>query len=233
MPGVIRRERAPTFAEFSFDDLAQRAQAITDDARRRAAEIVAQASIEASTQAEAVRELARREGLEQGRREGAEQVRREAADAAMHEARQRLDGLAKTLEAAVAGFDEAKYRLLAEAETGLIRVALAVARRVCKIEAGRASDVAVANARALLEMIRGEHDLELCVSRCDYDALHAAIEPLARTIGASAHCRVRADDALSAGDCVLHGRSGEIDASLDVQLDRLSRALTGAADDVV
>lgn len=228
MAGIIKRAHAPVAPSFSFDDLNRRGIAIVADAQRQAAQILASAREEARCLYDAEKRRGHAEGLAQGRHEGAEKARRDAQQAAMSDARTRVKELLAALQAGVSEFDQAKRRLIAEAESGVIRLALAIARRLCKTRAEQSSEVAVAAAQRLIEMVRGEGDLELCVSLADFDAVRSSAAEFTKAVNSTLHCRVLADESLARGDCVLRGRSGTIDASIETQLDRIAAALLPA-----
>ncbi|MFN0137684.1 MAG: FliH/SctL family protein, partial [Phycisphaerae bacterium] len=208
MAGLIKREHAPVAPAFSFDDLTRRGSAMIADAQRQAAQILAAARDEAGRLYETERKRGHAEGLTQGRREGSEKACKDAAQAAMKDARARVTELLGALQAGVNDFDQAKRALIAQAESGVIRLAMSIARRICKARAGQSSDVAVASARRLLEMVRSESDMELCVSIADFEAVRSSAADFIKTVNSSLHCRVLADENIAPGDCILRGRSG-------------------------
>jgi flagellar assembly protein FliH len=230
MAGVIRAASDATAPRFSFSDIEAEAQAIVQRATRRAAEIAAAARAQAQREAAEARAAAHAAGLEEGRRRGLEDIRREAAQRAHDDARQRLGSLASALASGVRDFESAKRRLLAEAEAGLIELALAAARRACKLAAGASSEAALANARHVIALARDDADLVLHVSPADAEALRGALPDLLREIECAQHVTLHVDESLSAGGCVLRGRNGRVDADLDAQLDRLAESLLGRSE---
>ncbi len=229
MAGVLRREKFVSRSAFSFEDLEGKARAVLDQARQQAQQIVARAEEEGRRRAAELEKEAYPRGLEEGRRQGFEQTRAEAAEAALQEARQDLAQLAQALAGGLEAFEGSRHRLLATAECGLLDVALAIARRVCKHDVGASSAAARANARALLEMVKHEDDLKLHLNPAEYDRLHQAVPELVASTDRLAHVGVVADPAVERGGCVLHTRDGTIDASLETQLERVATALLADA----
>ncbi len=225
MPGILRPENYRSRPAFSFADFESQARSQLDQAREQARQIVTQARKLAEQRARQIEQQAHQRGLEEGRREGLEQIRREAAEQARQEARQRYAQLAESLQCALREFDQSKRRLLALAESGLIELALAIARRVCKLQAGRDSQTARANVRAALELARHENDLEVLLSPEDYQCLSETFPQLLAEVGLRENVRLLADPAVAPGGCVLRSRSGTIDAQIETQLDRIARAL--------
>lgn len=225
MPGVIRKPRFKASPSFSFPDLEAQASAILRRANTDAQQIIGDARRLAAKERDAVHAQARAQGLEQGRREGQEQASRQAAAAALRDAKQELDRLLHALRAGLAEYERRRNDLLAAAESELIRLALAIARRVCKRAAARDPGVAAANMQALLQLVQHEHDLVVRVSPPELDRLQEIANEFVQSAGESRHVRVEADPALERGDCVLVTRTGTVDASLNVQLDRIAEAL--------
>lgn len=225
MAGVLRREKFCSSPAFSFQDLEEQAQGLLAEARAQARRIVATAEQQARRRADQlVREAAPR-GREQGRREAFEQAREEAAQVALKEARQSCTDACGALTTGLAAFDQDKRRLLATAESGMLELALAIARRVCKHDVGNSSDAARANAAALLEMVKHESDLALHLNPTDCETLRRAVPEMGASIDRLAHVELVADPAVDRGGCVLEGRRGTIDATLEAQLDRVAAAL--------
>lgn len=227
MAGVLRREQFSSKAVFSFQDVEGQARAVLERAQAEARQIVARAEQEGRRRSAELEAQGLPRGLEQGQREGLAQARREAAQTALQEARQGISRLAEALQESLAAFDAGKRHLLACAERGMIALALAVARRVCKHDAGASSEAALANARALLNMVKHEHDLRLHLSPAECDTLRQAAPELFASVGRLGHVEIVADSSVARGGCVLHGRDGTIDASLERQLDRVAEALAG------
>jgi flagellar assembly protein FliH len=223
--GVLRREKFSSKSAFSFEDLEGKARAVLDEAREQARRIVAQAVEEGRRRAAQLEQEAYPRGLEEGRHRGFEQAHADAAEAALQQARQDLAQLAQALAGGLDAFEQSKRRLLATAECGLLKLALAIARRVCKHDVGAASAAARANVRALLEMVKHEGDLELHLNPAECDALRQAVPELLASTGRLTHVEIMPDAAITRGGCVLHSRDGTIDASLETQLDRVAAAL--------
>jgi flagellar biosynthesis/type III secretory pathway protein FliH len=221
---VLRREEFASKPAFSFQDLEGQAQAVLEQARTQAQRIVTQSEQRARRRAAQLEQEAEPRGFAAGHQQGLEQARAEAAETALQEARQSVTHLTQALTTGLEALEEGKRRLLATAECGLLELALAIARRVCKHDAGGLSEAARANARALLEMVQHEDDLELHLNPTDHDLLRDAAD-LNQVTNRFAHVEVLADPKVPRGGCVLRARNGTIDATLETQLDRVAKAL--------
>jgi len=223
--GVLRHEKFSSRPVFSFEDLEGKARAVLAQAHEQARQIVAQAEEQGRRRAAQLEQEGRPRGLEEGRRLGFAQARAEAAEVALQEARQDLGQLAEALSEGLRTFEESKRRLLATAESGLLELALAIARRVCRHDVGASSATARANVRALLEMVKHENDLEVHLNPAECEALREAVPELIAASGRLAHVNVVADASVKRGGCLLHTRDGTIDAALETQLDRVAAAI--------
>lgn len=227
MAGIVQRGQALKAAVLSLPDLEREAAFIVATAQAEGRRIVERAEARARA-AEAEREAAAgRRGFAAGHAAGVEQARNETREAALKEARDRLKSLTDALAAAVREYDAAKHRLLGQAESGLITLALAIAQRICKQQAGAIPDVAVANVRALLDLVRHAGDLEVHLNPAQCDPLAQAVEDAARELGQARHVRIVPDASVSAGGCRLVAGDGHLDARIETQLDRIAASLCG------
>ena len=231
MAGIIRGEKFSSSAPFSFERLEDKARGLLEDARHEAARILAEAEEQGQRRAEEIKAAARPEGIEQGRREAFDKARAEAQRVTRDEARNTYAKLNQALTQSLVDFDANKRRLLALAENGVIDLALAIARRICKHQAGVSSETARANAAALLEMVKHEKDAVLRLNAEDLETVKVALPQLLSSVQHCEHVEIVADEKVSRGGCVLQTRDGTIDATLETQLDRVAEALRGAASD--
>lgn len=234
MGGVIRRESVSTAPAFSFCDVERQADEITTRARAEADRLIAEArqrAAEVEAQARAQLEARRRagyeEGLAEGRRVGLEQVKNEARQTVLQSVRAELTQLTQSLATGLAQYERERRGLIALAESGLIELAVAIARRVCKTLAGRSTDPVRANARALLELVRHHDDLELHVHPDEHELLRDVAAEFTQQTAELEHVQVVADPAVERGGCVIRTRDGTIDASIAAQIDRIATAICG------
>jgi len=197
-------------------------------ARAEAHRLLAETDVQARRAAETRRAAGYQQGLTEGRQQGLEQIRQEARQAVLRTAQAELTELKNALAAGLAEYERQRHGLLAQAESGLIRLAVAIARRVCKIAADGSAEPVRANVRALLEMVTHHGDLELHVNPVDGELLAGVVPELAQRIAGCAHVTLKPDPAVARGGCVLQTSDGVIDASVDAQLDRIAAAI-GAA----
>ena len=228
MSAVIRRENASNAAGFSFQDVEAEARQTVAHARAEAEQILAAARAETEQLVQARRHEGYQAGVAEGRQAGAQQVRKETHDAAVQSAQAELTRLTQALAAGLSEYERNKRSLIAQAESGLIELAIAIARRVCKSCAAQSSDAAAANVRAVLELVRHQHDVELHVHPAEHALLQEVAQALLAQTAELQHVQVRADPAVPRGGCVLRTRDGTIDATIETQLDRVAAAICGS-----
>ena len=136
MAGVIRKEQFESVRAFSFADLEAQGRQILDRAEARARQMLQQAQQEAEQLKQQARQAGHQTGLAEGRAAGLKQIRAETHQQAVEDARDEVNALVQALTVSLAEFEQSKRGLLAAAESGLIELALSIARRVCKLEAG-------------------------------------------------------------------------------------------------
>jgi len=157
-------------------------------------------------------EAARREGFQQGLEEG----RRQAAA--------QLEGELARLARAIEETAGIKARLRAQAERELVELALAIARRVLRRELHVDSEAVLGLAKAALEKASLREVTEVRL----HHALAAPVRAHLDRIGAPQSIAVREDPSLEPGALLLETARGTIDASLETQLDEISRGLADA-----
>ena len=235
MGGVIRREDVRGSPAFSFPDVERQAAEIIARANAEAARLMAEGrrladDVERRLRAESEeqRRAGYQAGLTQGRAEGSAQVQREARQAAVAAAQAELQRLTDALRSGLAEYERNRRGLIATAESGLVELAVAVARRVCKTWAAASVAPARANVRAVLELVKHHDDLELHLHPDEIELLREVVPALAQQAAELTHVTLTADATVARGGCVLRTRDGVVDASLETQLDRIAAAICAA-----
>jgi flagellar assembly protein FliH len=222
---VLRRASSSGPSSFSFADLEREARQMHDRADAEARQIVQQAQAHAREIAEQAGQDGYRTGLAEGHQAGLRQIRAEAHEAVLRETRERLDQLLQALTAGLAEFERSKRRLISLAEAGLIELAVSIAQRVCKLAVQGSANAAWANARYLLEAVQHTEDLELRVNPAEYELLRDVAADVLQHAERLKHVEVLADEAVEPGGCVLSTRDGQVDASIETQLQRIAEAI--------
>lgn len=162
------------------------------------------------------REISRREqealraGFEKGRAEGE------------REAEARLAEAIGRFSAAVAEMASRRAKLRREAESDVVKLAIAIARRVLHRELNADPDALAGLVKAALEQLENREIERVRVHPEDADAVRAGVQKL-RPAG---RVEIVADAALARGAAVFETSRGALDASVETQLAEIERGLT-------
>jgi flagellar assembly protein FliH len=165
-------------------------------------------SRENTAQAEAETEAARREAFEAGRQQGERQAR---AD---------LEPVLERLNASLAEVLAMRPELRRNAERDVVQLALLIARRVLHRELCVDEGALTAIARVAFEHLARSESYRVTVHPRFAGAIAAAV-PASH----AGRVHIESDVGCAPGTLVLHSSEGLIDASIDTQLEEISRGL--------
>lgn len=228
MPGVLRKDRFANATAFSFIDVEQQATERLRAANAEAAGILRAARQSAEEEAARVRAEARAAGEAEGRKQGRERAYQEAQRAALVEARQQITKLSHALTVALTDYEQQRHERISAAEQELIRLAVKLAERICKVALKTQPQAALENIKAALALVQHEQDVELQLCADDMKLLEQIDPKLAGALGGKTHVKLTAREDLSPGACRLMTNAGTVDASIGEQLERAAEALLGA-----
>jgi len=160
-------------------------------------------------QLEAEVAVAKRDSFEAGRKQGEQQARAETAPI--------LDRLTGSL-AELAGL---RQEIRLKAETDMVQLALLIAKRVLHRELSTDTGALTALARVVFDrMVRGEA-IRVTVHPHFAPALAAALSQ-----SQTARVHIDSDPSCAPGTLIVRSEEGLLDASVDTQLEEISRGLT-------
>jgi flagellar assembly protein FliH len=219
---------------FNLLDIEEEASRILASAREQAeadrARILSEAKAHAAKMEAEARSRGFREGREKGLAEGTQAGHEQAFAQASEQFASQQAGLTEACRNIVYAFDEHKNRLLLAARTDMVRLALAVVRRVVKrVEAdpAMAESACIAHAAEMLDLVGPKTDPVLHVNPQVLEAMATFAAQLAESTQSSRHVRVVADETVPPGGCVLKTAEGSVDATLETQVDRIAELLLG------
>ncbi len=163
----------------------------------------------AHAEAEQIRERARAAGDAEGRAAG------------MAAARAELQPALAALSGAVAELTELRAHLIDDLESDAVTLALRMAEHIVAgaiaAEPGRIVDVA----GLALRRITDRRHVTLVVNPADLELLSEAVPGLQSELGGIEHCNVQSDRRVGRGGVLARTDEGEIDGSIDTQLNRV------------
>jgi len=220
LKGSDASRKAASPVVLRFPDIEAEAASILDRARAEAEEILRRARVEA----EAIRRRAYDEGFALGKAEGMEAGREEGKRAALEEAREKFTreqaALVGALQGALAAFESQKRTMLAEFERDVVALAAAIAAKVCKVAVEIDGECLRRNLSEALRLVSDRTAVEIHLNPADVEAARKfGMELLASSEGQRP--RFMADGSVDRGGVLVKTASGEIDARIETQLNRI------------
>jgi flagellar assembly protein FliH len=225
--GLIKSAEAPVgLPAFSMNDIEAAARGILRRAREEAAEILAAAK----TQADALRQSAHANGLAQGHAQGLEQGRAEGAKSghaqALAEHGPAMTQLIKTLTQAAARIEDQRDDLQTSALREVIDLACAIARRITKRQGVIDPAVMLANLTEAMSLAIHAADVRIALHPSQMQTLRRELPNLRLSWPQLKHVELSEDASIAAGGVRIFTTGGQVDATLDTQLDRIIAQLS-------
>lgn len=234
---VIKSANMPEVARgavvLDLGDLHRQGHALIEQAKARAAEIVAQAQAERARLIRDAADMGRAEGLARGLAEGRAAGAEEGRLASVAERREALDKLEAGLTTVLGHLASERERLLADARRDVIRLAASMAEKVTKRVITLDETVVVAQVEAVLGLVLRSSRLVLRVHPQDRALIAEAMPALLAAFQSVQHVEFEDDAALDRGSCVARvadSMGGQIDASVATQLDRIVEVVLPKSD---
>ncbi len=201
---------------------------IEDGARRillRARQQADQLLAAAQTEGEKIKEQAKTEGHAQGLREGTqrglEQGKQAGEKQALNEFKPQLQQSMNALNEGAKILSEKRGELESSGLAEVIKLAIAIARRVTKRQGIFDEQVLTANLEEAMKLVVQHADLRIAIHPKQRQTLDSALPQLGLKWASLKHVEIEEDASISPGGCRITTCQGSISADLDVQLDRV------------
>lgn len=162
----------------------------------------------ARIEAEAIRAAAREQGYEDGHAEGVREGMVATSDAAQ--------ALASARAQLLAAREQREADLTREA----VELALALSEKILAGALALAPERVLDVVRGALRQIEERRALTILVNPEDLPLVGAALEQLSASAGGIDHCELHAERRIRRGGAIIRTPEGELDASLETQLER-------------
>jgi flagellar assembly protein FliH len=220
--GLIKSTQAPpSLTVFSMRDVEQQAQTLLVRARRAAEQLL----MEAQKEAEALKQQAAAQGMTEGKAQGLAlglaEGRASGEGAALAEAKGRLTQTFNTLSAAVGQLEAARLDLESAGLSEVVLLAAAIARRVTKRQAAIDPAVLCENLKEAMRLAVQSADVRIVIHPSQRKSLSDDLPRLQLQWPNLKHVELVDDATVTPGGCRLLTRHGEVDAQIDLQLDRV------------
>ncbi len=209
---TILKSKATLPAEpviYRFEDVANDARRILDEAKAEAVVIIAEAQAEA-------REIRRH----------AEQAGQTDAQAnARQEIQTQLQTLLPAITSAINQLCDARKTWLQEWQNRTVQLAVKIAERVVRCQLQRSPSITLTYVREALEMCVASPQIRVLMHSADVQTLGESARQIVHEIMPAAQAEIVADDSISPGGCRIETRHGEIDQQVETQLQRIEAEL--------
>jgi flagellar assembly protein FliH len=220
--GLIKSANAPVaMIPFSMRDIENQARTILLRAREQAEALLQDAQVEADKLKKAAGERGFIEGKRDGLAKGLEEGRMAGAQQALSDHRAQLTQVIKTLAQSAGELDASRRALEATALADVVKLAIAVARRVTKRQGLIDPDVLTENLSEAMKLVIRAADVRIALHPDQKQVLADALPRLQMKWPALQHVELIEDPLLAPGGCRIYSHGGEVDADLDGQLDRV------------
>ena len=210
-----------------LSDLELEAARIVSQAQAEASRILTEAKSAAEREQLKIREQSRLAGHKEGKDAGLQEGRKLGHDEAVAAHAAQLKELTARWSQTLEVLHQHMPVHLADVKTDLIKLAQAIAARVTHAEALRNRQVAPAVADEALRMIGAARRVGLHVNPVEEQTLEEYLPDLLGQLRQIEEVELIPDEAISPGGCVLRLGSGEVDATMETQLARISEEILG------
>jgi flagellar assembly protein FliH len=220
--GLIKSNNAPPALQpFSMRDIESQAQAILLRARQQAEQLLAGEQAEALKLKAEAKAAGFVEGRREGMAKGVEEGGRSGHDQALNENRAQLTVLVKNLTASMNELQQSRRQLESQAIHEVVKLAIAIARRVTKRQGMIDPAVLTANINEAMKLVVHSSDVRLAIHPSQKKLLMEELPRLQLSWPNLEHVELIEDADIAPGGCRVFTGQGHIDGDLDVQLDRI------------
>lgn len=223
----LKDPEAPRMMALRLSEMAAEVRDVVLDARKQAARILAGARDQAEYIQLQAHEKGYSEGFERGRKEGCAEGERRGHELAMEKITAETAGLVRLGQSVLDELARADGVLRARQREQVLELAVAIAERIV----GRIAPADIASARAnlmkALELAGRTGLVRILVNPSQLEALRRHCTDLVQLLGRSDEVELIADEGISAGGVRLVVGVGEIDATIETQLNNIAQALVG------
>jgi flagellar assembly protein FliH len=226
-----RQEIARDAVVMHLGDLLRQGDSIKEQAVSAAKGIVERAQEERRRLVKNATEEGFKAGFAKGVEAGMVEGRTAGQAKALAETREKLVALDAAWAKELANFIAVRDGMFAAAQNDVARLAIAIAERVVKRTIEEDPAVVTRQVKAVLDALARPTRLVLLVNPLDEEIIRAALPELVRSCTAQVQAEIQSEEAVTRGSCIARmardagGLGGEIDASIEVQLDRIAEAI--------
>ncbi|HZK80984.1 MAG TPA: FliH/SctL family protein [Humisphaera sp.] len=206
-------------------DIEDAAKRVLLRARQQADQLLAAAQTEAESLKAQAKVFGLTEGMREGTARGLEQGKKTGEEQALKDNTVQLQQAIAALNKAATVLDVSRSDLEATALAEVVKLAIAIARRVTKRQGLIEPEVFTANLEEAMKLVVQQVDLRIAIHPSQRKTLDVALPALGLKWPSLKHVEIVEEPEIAPGGCRVSTRHGSIDADLDVQLDRVAADL--------
>ena len=115
--------------------------------------------------------------------------------------------------------------IIEQHEQEILRLILAIARKVIEIEVAMNPDIILTTLRRSLEYLSEKEEIKIVVNPHDWSIVRENLQKLALTVELPQNIEVIANEAIESGGCRIDFKAGSIDADIETQFAEIKRKL--------
>jgi len=225
--GAAAQRMAREGIVLSLGDLRSEGERLVAEARAAAAEILASARRQAQALIDTAEEkgiaLGVERGFEQGRAAG-EQSGRNDAQAQL---REQASSLNAAMETALQSWEAERETIMRQAAQDIVGFSVALARRIVKRLPEIDADVVAGQLEAAIRLVGRPTSMVVRIHPEDEALVNALLPDYAAKIAQCREATTEVDPSMNRGGVIIRTVGGEVDASIETQLDRLTELVLG------
>lgn len=206
-------------------DIQRQADAVLDRARREAERILAEARTEAQQLIDGASEAGHEKGFQQGSETGREQGRRDGREEVIESLKPQFEQLIVNWEKALERWEQDREEMLLSAREDVLAFAFALGQKLTHRIIERDPTVVQDQLAEALSLLIRPSAVTITINPADREHVEEVLNHLVTVCGTCEHAELRDDAGVSRGGCILRTSGGEIDATIDTQLDRIAESL--------
>lgn len=212
-------------AVLDLSDLDRQAKRILDDARAKAADILEQAQQEAQRLIGEADTVGYQQGLERGLVEGSEQGQREGRQQVITELKPQLESLAASWTAALKQWEADRQEMLLAAREDVLAFAVAMGEKIIFRTVEVDGTIVEDQLAEALSLLSKPSSVVISISPQDRNLVEEVLPDLLSAVHDCEHVTVRDDPSMTPGGCRVGIAGGEIDATIETQLERIVQTI--------
>lgn len=214
-------ECVPQANSAAGQDLLAEAEKVLTDAQQKARECIEKAAAEA----EEIKRQAYEAGHQEGYQEGYSEGIRSGKSQAENEMRQEINVAHEKAEKILNRANQKYKESIVEAEQEIIRISLAVAKKILAREIEYNPMVVLPIVKAAIEKVRDQQQVVVRVNPDDFELVTQAKRDLQRILGRENAISIVDDHTIDPGGCIVDTPYGTVDASIDSQFAAIESAI--------